>query len=368
MRKEHFPIVSDVINHNGRLRVVNDRGELTSIRPRCSWCHFAIETQTGNIRCRMGCSQYAQVRRKRTVDRETARTWSAPEGDMPYLTEKDVKKGDNGQYTITLEDFSRGGASTPIIREVIENVCSYEKDPDLAVIKVIREVRLTHAFSENEIDEIERLVRVTLGVTEDLMDVGERVTLPKNVEERLDDMDEFEVKDIAKRRDRAEPKLFTEKMALDNYTPAIRYKARPRRCFDPVTSDFGWAEEREYVPFTDPGFSMPLDPGPISVRVRCFPNVDHVLCPLATGMVPFKTVREDGNVSRVPDVDKIRRILDGPHADPEQVEAIVLFYQDRLHDVIRKTKNPRVLDLIRRKFGWQASVRNELKGKNMMSR
>jgi len=367
MRNNSFPIVSDVIRHGDELRVVNGHGELTSLRPRCKWCHFAVETPSGNIRCRLGCSHYADIHKKRTVDRETARTWGAPESDMPYLTEKDVKKGDNGAYTVTLEQFARGGALTPTIREVITNVCSYEKDPDLAVVKVIREVRLTHTFSLDEIDEVERLVRVTLGVTEDLMDVGERVTLPPNVEKKLDEMDELEVMDAAKRRDRTEPSLFTEAAAYRNYTPAIRYKGKPRRCFDPVTGDFGWAEEREYVPFADPGFSMPMDPGPISVHVRCFPNVDYVLCPLATGKIPMKMTRDsDGNESRRPDADEIRKILSDPCADPEQVEAIVLYFQDRIHEIIKMTKNPRVLDIIRRKFGWQASVRNELRGKNMI--
>ncbi len=364
MRKNIFPIVSDVISHNDEFRVVNHRGELTGIRPRCGWCHFATETPGGNIRCRMGVSQYADARRKRPVDETRARTWSAPESDMPYITEKDIGKGDNGMYTITLEQFSRGGAATPTIREVIENVCSHEKDPDLAVTAVIKEVRLTHAFSADELDEVDRLVRVTLGVTEDLMDVGERVTLPEGVEKKLDDMDEFEITDIAKRRNKAEPKLFTEAMAYRNYTPAIRYKAKPRRCFNPATSEFDWAEEREYVPFSDPGFSMPMDPGPISVHVRCFPNVDYILCPLASGKIPMKMHQdESGNRSWGPDVDKIRGILEDPHPDPEQVEAIVMYYQDRIHSVVRKTTNPRVLNIIRKKFGWQASIRDALKGK-----
>lgn len=367
MRKEHFPVVSDVVYHNDEFRVVNDRGELTGIKPRCGWCHFAIETPGGAIRCRMEVSQYAEVHRKRPVDESRARTWSAPEGDMPYVTEKDITKGDNGQYTITLELLSRGGSVTPTIREIIESVCTHEKDPDLAVIAVIKEVRLTHEFSADEIDEIERLVKVTLKVTEDLMDVGERVTLPESVEKKLDNMDEFETSDAAKRRDKAEPKLFTEAAAFQNYTPAIRYKAKPRRCFDPVTGGFDWAEEREYVPFTDPGFKMPLDPGPISVHVRCYPNTDHIVCPLATRKIPMKMHRDEGgNVSWKPNVDKIRNILEDPHPDPEQIEAIVMYYQDRIHGIIKMTKNPRVLDIIRKKFGWQVSVRNELKGKNMI--
>jgi len=360
-----FPVVSDVVHHEGKLRVVNDRGELTGILPRCSWCNFAIETP-GGIRCKMYVSHYAEIHRKRPVDEGRARTWSEPEFDAPYLLDKDVMNGDNGAYTVTLDSFSRGTVSTPTISQIVANVGSSEKDPDLATARVIEDAGLSRTFTAGEIDEIERLVKVTLG-TQDIMDVGERVTLPHNVERRLDIMDDLETVGSANRRERDDPHLFSRAVAHRNYTAATRYKAQPRRCFDPVTSGFGWAEEREPVPFKDPGFIMPLDPGPISTHVRCFPNMDHVVCPLAAGKIPFRVVRDPNGKRWEPDVGKIRKILGDPCADPEQIESIVLFYQDHVHDIIKKTRDPRILNVIRKKFPQQASVAVALKGRQMIS-
>jgi len=93
---------------------------------------------------------------------------------------------------------------------------------------------------------------------------------------------------------------------------------------------------REPVEWSPPEFVMPDDPGPITVMNRCFRNEDHVICPVARGLIPGSP-------------EKALRRLVNPR-DPELIPFLVKAAASIPHRVLMTTRNLKVIRAVASQF------------------
>jgi hypothetical protein len=330
-KMNRYPLIQDVIlDQEGAMFVTDDLGRMTSMRPRCQMCRYAvIDEHSWVVRCKMGVDKYAEIHRKRGVREDTESFWPDNGPSRPNISEKDLLYGNQGEYTVTDELIAFGSARTSTFMSIIKKHLSNNgTGVDLATVKIIHEIRSNHPLSDAQVAQLESLIRKEAG-SEDVMDICK-------LEEFCEDVDPEESRDIL-RKQKKTPRLFKEEVARDNFTPARRWKEySPKPVFNSWENKWEFACMREPVEWTPPEFTMPDDPGPITVMNRCFRNEDHVICPVARGLIP-----------RNP--DEALMLLVNPK-DPELIPFLVKADASIPHKVLMITRSLRVIQEVASQF------------------
>lgn len=335
-----YPVVQDVIlsqdgstsspSGEGEMHVTDDLGRITSMRPRCQTCRYAaVDENTWVLRCRMGVDRYAEINRKRGIREGIDALWPDNGYSRPNISEKDLMYGNQGEYTATDELIAFVSPRTPRFMFIIKkHLNSGDSDIDVATSRIIHEIKEDHWLSDDQVAQLESLIRKEAG-SEDAMDMG-------RLEEFCEETDPEESSDALNRRERT-PRLFSEEVARENFTPARRWKEHsPKPFFDRWENRLEFAWMRDPVEWTPPEFLMPDDPGPIRVMNRCYKNQDHVICPVARGLIP-------GNPH-----EALRRLIDPK--DPELIPLLVRAAASIPHRVLMTTRSLKVIQTLASQF------------------
>lgn len=326
-----YPLIQDIVlNPQGEMFVTDDLGRMTRMRPHCQRCWYAvIDEHSWVVRFKMGVDKYAEIHRKRGVREDTESFWPDNGPSRPNISQKDLLYGNQGEYTVTDELIAFGSPRTPTFMSIIKKHLSNNgTDVDLATVKIIHEIKKHHPLSDDQVAELESLIRKEAG-SEDVMDVC-------RLEEFCEEIDPEESIDILRKQEKT-PRLFREEVARENFTPARRWKEySPKPVFNSWENRWEFACMREPVEWTPPEFTMPDDPGPITVMNRCFRNEDHVISPVARWLIP-----------RDPD-EALRRLVNPK--DPELIPFLVKTAGSIPHKVLMTTKSLRVIREIASQF------------------
>jgi hypothetical protein len=326
-----YPLIQDIVlNQQGEMYVTDDLGRITSMRPRCQMCRYAmIDENSWVVRCKMGVDKYAEINRKRGVREDTESSWPDNGPSRPNISEKDLLYGNQGEYTATDELIAFGSPRTPTFMSIIKkHLNNNGTDIDLATVKIINEIKGHHPLSDDQVAELESLIRKEAG-SEDVMDVCK-------LEEFCEELDPEESRDVLRKQEKT-PWLFTEEVAKENFTPARRWKEHsPKPVFDAWENKWVFACMREPVEWTPPEFVMPDDPGPVTVMNRCFRNEDHVICPVTRGLIP-----------RDPE-EALKRLVN--LKDPELISFMIKVASSVPHKVLKTTKSLRVIRAVASQF------------------
>lgn len=329
-KMNRYPLIQDVIlDQQGAMFVTDDLGRMTSMRPRCQMCRYAvIDEDSWVVRCKMGVDRYAEINRKRGVREDTESFWPDNGPSRPNISEKDLLYGNQGEYTATDELIAFGSPRTPTFMSIIKKHLNNGADVDLATVKIIREIKRNHPISDDQVAQLESLIRKEAG-SEDVMDLCK-------LEEFCEDIDPEGSRDVLRKQEKT-PRLFREEVARENFTPARRWKEySPKPVFNAWENKWEFACKRDPVEWTPPEFVMPDDPGPITVMNRCFRNEDHVICPVARGLIP-----------RNPE-EALKRLINPK--DPELISFMIKTAASIPHKVLRTTRSLRVIRAVSSQF------------------